>query len=114
MNKDLLKLYPHDLWENFANLCDAPHPSKHEDAAIKWMKQWAKDHKVKVEQDKTGNLLFFQTIRNHNETNHHPIPLFLCPASRQHGHRAGESRQMDLQDCKNQRLGGRTAMSCHY
>ena len=58
MNKDLLKLYPHDLWENFANLCDAPHPSKHEDAAIKWMKQWAKDHKVKVEQDKTGNLLF--------------------------------------------------------
>ena len=58
MNKDLLKLYPHDLWENFANLCDAPHPSKHEDAAIKWMKQWAKDHKVKVEQDNTGNLLF--------------------------------------------------------
>ena len=58
MNKDLLKLYPHDLWENFANLCDCPHPSKHEDAAIKWMKQWAKDHKVKVEQDKTGNLLF--------------------------------------------------------
>ena len=58
MNKDLLKLYPHDLWENFANLCDCPHPSKHEDAAIKWMKKWAKDHKVKVEQDKTGNLLF--------------------------------------------------------
>ncbi|MBQ3740269.1 MAG: aminoacyl-histidine dipeptidase [Bacteroidales bacterium] len=58
MNQELLKLYPHDLWENFANLCDAPHPSKHEDAAIKWMKQWAKDHKVKVEQDKTGNLLF--------------------------------------------------------
>lgn len=58
MNKDLLKLYPHDLWENFANLCDAPHPSKHEEAAIKWMKQWAKEHKVKVEQDKTGNLLF--------------------------------------------------------
>ena len=58
MNKDLLKLYPHDLWENFANLCDCPHPSKHEDAAINWMKQWAKNHKVKVEQDKTGNLLF--------------------------------------------------------
>ena len=58
MNQELLKLYPHDLWENFANLCDCPHPSKHEDAAIKWMKQWAKDHKVKVEQDKTGNLLF--------------------------------------------------------
>lgn len=58
MNQELLKLYPHDLWENFANLCDCPHPSKHEDAAIKWMKQWANDHKVKVEQDKTGNLLF--------------------------------------------------------
>ncbi len=58
MNKDLLKLYPHDLWENFANLCDAPHPSKHEQKAVEWMKKWAAEHKVKVEQDKTGNLLF--------------------------------------------------------
>lgn len=58
MNNELLKLYPHDLWENFGNLCDAPHPSKHEEAAIKWLKSWAKDHKVAVEQDKTGNLLF--------------------------------------------------------
>ena len=58
MNKDLLKLYPHDLWENFANFCDNPHPSKHETAVVNWMKSWAKDHNVKVEQDKTGNLLF--------------------------------------------------------
>jgi dipeptidase D len=58
MNKDLLKLYPHDLWENFGHLCDAPHPSKHEGEAIKWMKSWAAEHDIKVEQDKTGNLLF--------------------------------------------------------
>ncbi|MBO4503922.1 MAG: aminoacyl-histidine dipeptidase [Bacteroidales bacterium] len=58
MNKELLKLYPHDLWENFANFCDNPHPSKHETAVVNWMKSWAKEHKVKVEQDKTGNLLF--------------------------------------------------------
>lgn len=58
MNTELLKLYPHDLWENFGHLCDAPHPSKHEELAIKWMKQWAADHKVQVEQDETGNLLF--------------------------------------------------------
>jgi len=58
MNVELLKLYPHDLWENFGNLCDAPHPSKHEEAAIKWLLSWAKEHDVKVEQDKTGNVLF--------------------------------------------------------
>ena len=58
MNQELLKLYPHDLWENFANFCDNPHPSKHETAVVNWMKSWAKEHKVKIEQDKTGNLLF--------------------------------------------------------
>ena len=58
MNNELLKLYPHDLWENFAHFCDNPHPSKHETAVVNWMKSWAKEHKVKVEQDKTGNLLF--------------------------------------------------------
>lgn len=58
MNTELLKLYPHDLWENFGNLCDAPHPSKHEEAAIAWMLKWAKEHKVEVKQDKVGNVLF--------------------------------------------------------
>lgn len=58
MNTELLKLYPHDLWENFGNLCDAPHPSKHEEAALAWAKGWAKEHNIQVEQDKTGNLLF--------------------------------------------------------
>ena len=58
MNNELLKLYPHDLWENFAHFCDNPRPSKHETAVVNWMKSWAKEHNVKVEQDKTGNLLF--------------------------------------------------------
>ncbi len=58
MNNELLKLYPHDLWENFGHLCDAPHPSKHEEAAIAWAKGWAKEHNVQVDQDETGNLLF--------------------------------------------------------
>lgn len=58
MNTELLKLYPHDLWENFGNLCDAPHPSKHEEAALAWAKSWAKEHQIQVEQDEVGNLLF--------------------------------------------------------
>lgn len=58
MNTELLKLYPHDLWENFAHLCDAPRPSKHEEAALAWMKSWAREHEVDVRQDATGNLLF--------------------------------------------------------
>ncbi|MCR4965414.1 MAG: aminoacyl-histidine dipeptidase [Bacteroidales bacterium] len=58
MNQELLNLYPHDLWENFGHICDAPHPSKHEEAVVKWLKSWAADHQVKCEQDATGNLLF--------------------------------------------------------
>lgn len=58
MNTELSKLYPNDLWDNFAHLCNAPHPSKHEGEAIKWMKEWAAEHKVDVKQDATGNLLF--------------------------------------------------------
>lgn len=57
MNQELLNLYPHDLWENFGNLCDCPHPSKHEEVAIQWLLNWAKEHNVQAEQDKTGNVL---------------------------------------------------------
>lgn len=58
MNKDLLNLYPKDLWENFGHICDAPHPSKHEEAVVAWLKSWGEAHKIKVEQDATGNVLF--------------------------------------------------------
>ena len=40
MNQELLTLYPKGLWDIFGHICDAPHPSKHETAVVKWYKEW--------------------------------------------------------------------------
>ena len=58
MNQELLTLYPKGLWDIFGHICDAPHPSKHETAVLKWYKEWAAENKINVVQDETGNLLF--------------------------------------------------------
>lgn len=58
MNKELSKLYPSPLWENFASICSIPHPSKHEAQIIEWLKKWATDHKVDYVIDKAGNMIF--------------------------------------------------------
>ena len=58
MNQELLNLYPKGLWDIFGHICDAPHPSKHETAVVKWYKEWAKENNIPVVQDETGNLLF--------------------------------------------------------
>ncbi len=58
MNNELLTLYPKSLWENFGHICDAPHPSKHEEAVVKWLLSWGKENNIKVERDETGNVLF--------------------------------------------------------
>lgn len=58
MNKELSSLYPSILWENFAHICSIPHPSKHEEKIVAWLKEWAKKNNIECLQDKTGNLLF--------------------------------------------------------
>ncbi len=58
MNNDLLALYPKTLWENFGHICDAPHPSKHEQPVVEWLKSWATENNIKVSQDEVGNVLF--------------------------------------------------------
>lgn len=57
MNKELCKLYPSKLWENFANICAIPHPSKHEAKILEWLKTWAKENEIECQQDEVGNLL---------------------------------------------------------
>jgi dipeptidase D len=57
MNKELTKLYPNKLWEIFANICAIPHPSKHEEKILVWLKDWAKEHQIEYAQDETGNML---------------------------------------------------------
>jgi len=58
MNNELSKLYPGKMWEIFANICDIPHPSKHEEKILAWLKNWAKTHQIEYVQDETGNIIF--------------------------------------------------------
>lgn len=58
MNTELSKLYPSKMWECFANICNIPHPSKHEEKILAWLKDWANENKIDFEQDETGNLIF--------------------------------------------------------
>jgi len=55
---ELSKLYPSALWDNFANICAVPHPSKHEEKLVEWMMNWAKKNDVSCKKDAIGNLIF--------------------------------------------------------
>ncbi|MCL1851119.1 MAG: aminoacyl-histidine dipeptidase [Bacteroidetes bacterium] len=57
MNTELSKLYPHKMWEIFANICAIPHPSKYEEKILEWLKNWAKEHNIAYAQDETGNII---------------------------------------------------------
>jgi len=57
MNKELSKLYPNKMWEIFANICAIPHPSKHEEKILAWLKDWAKENQIEYAQDETGNIV---------------------------------------------------------
>jgi len=45
------------MWEIFANICAIPHPSKHEEKILAWLKDWAKTHNIAYAQDETGNII---------------------------------------------------------
>ncbi|MDR2980512.1 MAG: aminoacyl-histidine dipeptidase [Bacteroidales bacterium] len=57
MNNELKNLYPSALWESFASICNIPHPSKHEEQILTFLKNWAKENQIECEQDETGNLI---------------------------------------------------------
>jgi dipeptidase D len=46
------------MWEIFANICAIPHPSKHEEKILEWLKNWATEHQIEYVQDETGNIIF--------------------------------------------------------
>lgn len=58
MNTEIRKLYPNILWDNFANICNIPHPSKHEQKLYTYLQKWADEHHIEWEQDATGNMIF--------------------------------------------------------
>jgi dipeptidase D len=45
------------MWEIFANICAIPHPSKHEEKILEWLKEWAREHYIAYAQDETGNII---------------------------------------------------------
>ncbi len=57
MSKELEKLQPSEVWENFYKLTQVPRPSNHEEKARKFMLEWAKEHHVEAKKDKAGNII---------------------------------------------------------
>ncbi len=50
-------LNPKNVWGYFAQICEIPHPSKHEAAILDFLKQFARDHKLSYRQDAIGNIV---------------------------------------------------------
>lgn len=54
---EIKNLEPKALWSRFAEICAIPHPSKHEEAILAYLKKFADDRGLSWQQDKTGNLV---------------------------------------------------------
>lgn len=55
--ESIANLYPEKLWEQFANICTIPHPSKHEDKIVAYLTQFAETHKLNCITDSSGNVI---------------------------------------------------------
>lgn len=54
---DIRNLEPQSLWNNFADICAIPHPSKHEAQICKHIIDFAVKNKLDYKQDTTGNIV---------------------------------------------------------
>lgn len=54
---ELTRLQPSRLWTYFAQICQIPHPSKHEHELREWIIQVAESKQCRIQQDQKGNLL---------------------------------------------------------
>ncbi|ODC03063.1 cytosol nonspecific dipeptidase [Terasakiispira papahanaumokuakeensis] len=57
------QLQPKLLWGIFSRLCSIPRPSKHEEAVLLWIQQWAQQQGIHCEQDQAGNLKLSKSPR---------------------------------------------------
>ena len=57
MSKDILSIEPKALWTNFYNLCQIPHPSKHESQIIAFVKSFGENLGLETTVDKVGNVI---------------------------------------------------------
>ena len=54
---ELINLEPKDLWVNFQNICNIPHPSKKEEKIIEFVKKFGKDLGLETIVDEVGNVI---------------------------------------------------------
>lgn len=57
MNKEIRNLEPKALWNRFADICDIPHPSKHEAKILEYIIAFAKEQGLSWQQDAVGNVV---------------------------------------------------------
>jgi len=57
MGKILGHLKPEAIWRHFEEMCAIPHPSKHEQAMIDYVVNFAKNNKLEYEVDAVGNVV---------------------------------------------------------
>ncbi len=54
---EIRNLQPTNVWGYFADICSIPHPSKHEEAMLVFLKEFAEKHSLTTRQDEIGNLV---------------------------------------------------------
>lgn len=54
---EIRNLEPKAIWENFQNICNIPHPSKHEEAIIAFTKKFGEDLGLETIVDEVGNVI---------------------------------------------------------
>lgn len=54
---ELISLKPKNLWVNFQNICNIPHPSKKEEKIIEFVKKFGEDLGLKTIVDEIGNVI---------------------------------------------------------
>lgn len=57
MSDEILKLQPKLVWKHFYNICQLPHPSKHEDKVRQYIVDFATEHGIEHIVDKIGNVM---------------------------------------------------------
>ncbi len=57
MEKKLKGLKPQALWNYFEDFCGIPHPSKHEEAIVAYVKEFGEKHGLETRVDHVGNVL---------------------------------------------------------
>lgn len=57
MNKAIENLKPEIVWGHFKEICMRPHPSKHEEAVVEYLKQFAEIRGVECVEDEVGNII---------------------------------------------------------